>query len=85
MAAIGILVGLIGAAIGIVVGAVGGLVGIALGLLGAALGLLPHLFPIVLITIGIIWLVKGSSPGRVAGAKLGHGDASRTQSPGSPR
>lgn len=63
MAAIGILIGLIGAAIGIVVRLVGGLVGIGARLLGGSLGLLAHFLPAVLIVVGIIWLVKGASRG----------------------
>jgi hypothetical protein len=62
MAAIGILFGLIGAAVGILVGLVGGLIGMVLGLFGGSLGLLPHLFPVVLIILGTMWLVKGSKP-----------------------
>jgi uncharacterized membrane protein YkgB len=81
MAAIGIIVGLVGAAVGIL----SGLVGIILGLLGGSLGLLPHLFPIVLITIGIIWLVKGSNPRDVTGVRADRGDTTRPQSPGNPR
>ena len=84
MAAIGIIVGLIGAAVGIVVGVVGGLVGMVLGLLGGSLGLLPFLFPVVLITLGIIWLVKGSNPKDLTGARAEHGDAPPPQSPGNP-
>ena len=61
MAVIGIIVGLIGAAFGIVAGAVGGFVGIVAGLLGACLGLAPILFPVVLITLGIIWLVRSAN------------------------
>ena len=85
MAAIGIIVGLIGAAVGIVVGVVGGLVGGALGLLGGTLGLLPHLVPVVLIALGIIWLVKGSSPKNAAGVRANQGGTVRPQSPGNPR
>ena len=70
MAAFGIIVGLFGAGVGIFVGLVAGLVGMVLGLLGGALGLLPHLFPVVLIAIGIIWLVKRSSS-RSGGSKGG--------------
>jgi ABC-type nitrate/sulfonate/bicarbonate transport system permease component len=85
MAAIGIIVGLIGAAVGITVGLVGGLAGAILGLLGATLGLLPHLFPIALITLGIIWLVKGSSARNVTVVQAGHGNTVQPQSPGNPR
>jgi ABC-type microcin C transport system permease subunit YejE len=81
MLAIGIIVGLMGAVVGIVAGAVGGLVGIAFGLLGGSLGLLPHLLPVVLITIGIIWWVKGSNPRNVTVARADHGDTARPQSP----
>jgi hypothetical protein len=63
MAGIGILIGLIGAAIGILVGLVGGLVGIVVGAIGGSLGLLAHLFPAVLIVLGIIWLAKGAARG----------------------
>ena len=85
MASIGIILGLIGAAVGIVVGAVGGLVGIVFGLLGGSLGLLSHLFPVVLLTIGIIWLMKGSNPGKAAGARTDQGPAGRPQGPCNPR
>ena len=85
MAAIGIIVGLIGAAVGIVVGAVGGLVGIVSGLLGASLGLLPHLFPVVLIAIGVIWLVKGANRRNVTAAKADRGSVAPPPSPRSPR
>jgi hypothetical protein len=85
MAAIGIIVGLIGAAVGIVVGAVGGLVGIALGLLGGSLGLLPHLFPVLLITLGIIWLVKGSNARNVTGVRADGGGPTPPHSPCNPR
>jgi hypothetical protein len=85
MAVIGIIVGLIGAAVGIVVGAVGGLVGMGVGLLGGSLALLPHLFPVLLITLGVIWLVKASSPKPVAGATTGRGELPRPHNPCSPR
>ena len=85
MAAIGIIMGLIGAAVGIVVGVVGGLVGIVLGLLGGSLGLLPLLFPVLLMTLGIIWLVKGSNPRNVATARANVGGPAPPHSPGSPR
>jgi hypothetical protein len=85
MVAIGIIVGLIGAAVGIVVGAVGGLVGIGLGLLGGSLGLLPHLFPVVLITIGMVWLVKASSPRSVTGARTDRGESPPPHNPCNPR
>ena len=85
MAGIGIIVGLIGAAVGIMVGVVGGLVGIVLGLLGGSLGLLPHLFPVVLITIGIIWLVKGSNPRNVTGVRADRGGPAPPHSPCNPR
>jgi len=80
MAIIGIIVRIIGAAVGIVVGLAGGLVGGVLGLLGGALRLLPHLFPIVLITLGVIWLVKASNPRNVAGVRADRGDAVPPQS-----
>ena len=85
MAAIGIVVALILAAVGIVVGIVGGLAGAVLGLLGGTLGLLPHLVPIVLITLGIIWLVKGSSSKNAAGVSVGRGDVAPPQSFNRPR
>ena len=69
MAGIGIILGLIVVAVRIVLGVVRGLTGAALGLLGGTLGLLVHFFPVVLITIGIIWLVKGSSSKNVAKSK----------------
>jgi hypothetical protein len=69
MAIFGVLLALIAAAVGIVLGVVGGLVGIVAGLLGAALGLLCHFFPAVLLTVGIIWLVKASSSPKVVGSK----------------
>jgi hypothetical protein len=85
MAVIGIIVALIGAAVGIVVGVVGGLAGMVLGLLGGSLGLLPLLFPVVLITLGIVWLVKGSNARSATEARVGPGDAVRTQGPHNPR
>jgi predicted lipid-binding transport protein (Tim44 family) len=66
MAAIGIIVALIAAAVGVVVGLLGGLAGVVMGLLGCALGLLLHLFPFVLICVGIIWLVRGSNRRKTA-------------------
>ena len=63
MAGIGMLIGLIGAAIGILVGLVGGLVGIVVGAIGGSIGLLAHLFPVGLIVLGILWLVKGANRG----------------------
>ncbi|MGD1105252.1 MAG: hypothetical protein ABSA59_24670 [Terriglobia bacterium] len=85
MAAIGIIVGLIGAAVGIVVGVVGGLVGMVLGLLGGSLGLLPLLFPVLLLTLGIIWLVKGSNSRNVTGVRADGGGPVPPHSPGNPR
>ena len=61
MAIFGIIVGLIGAVVGIVVGLLGGLLGGVAGLLGGAVGLAVPLFPVVLITLGIIWLVRANS------------------------
>jgi len=85
MAVIGIIVGLIGAAVGIVVGAVGGLVGIVLGLLGGSLGLLPLLVPVLLITLGIIWLVKRSNARNVTGVRAEGGGPVPPHSPRNPR
>ena len=85
MAGLGIILGLIGAAVGIMVGAVGALVGIVLGLLGGALSMLPHLFPVVLITIGIIWLVKGSNARNVTGVRADRGGPAPQHSSGNPR
>jgi len=85
MAIIGIIVGLIGAAVGIVVGLVGGLVGLVLGILGGSLGLLPHLFPVVLITIGIIWLVKRSNASNVTGVRVEGGGPVPPYRPYNPR
>ena len=85
MAIIGIIVGLIGAAVGIVVGVVGGLVGMVLGLLGGSLGLLPLLFPVLLLTLGIIWLVKGSNSRNVTGVRADGGGPVPPHSPGNPR
>jgi ABC-type dipeptide/oligopeptide/nickel transport system permease subunit len=85
MGAVGIIVGLIGAAAGILAGLVGGWVGLVLGLVGVSLALLLHLFPAVLITIGIIWLVMGSNPRILTGARVEHGDNARPHSSGSPR
>jgi hypothetical protein len=81
MAVIGIMVGLIGAAVGIVIGLVGGLVGIVLGLLGGSLGLVLHLFPVLLIAAGIIWLVKGSNSRNVAGVQANHSGPPPPHSP----
>ena len=85
MAAIGTIVALIVAAVGIAVGVVGGLARAVLGLLGGGLGLLVHLFPLVLITLGVIWLVKGSNARGVAGARAEHGNVPPPQSPREPR
>jgi ABC-type microcin C transport system permease subunit YejE len=85
MAIIGIIVGLIGAAVGIVVGAVGGLVGMVLGLLGGALGLLPVLFPVLLMTLGIIWLVKGLNARNMAGVRADGSSPAPPHNPGNPR
>ena len=85
MAAFGIIVGLIGAGVGILVGAVAGLVGMVLGLLGGSLVLLPHLFPVVLITIGIIWLVKGSRSRSKAGVRTERADPTPPHSPYNPQ
>jgi uncharacterized membrane protein len=60
MGFIGVIVGLIGAVVGAAAGVIGGLFGAAFGLLGGLLGLLPVVFPFVLITVGIMWLVKNS-------------------------
>lgn len=85
MAIIGIIVGLIGAAIGIVVGLLGGLFGMGLGLLGACLGLGVHLFPVLLIAAGIIWLVKGSSSRNVVGIQAHQSGVPPSHSPNQPR
>lgn len=85
MKAIGIIVGLIGAAVGILAGAVGGLVGIVVGLLGGFLGLLLHFFPVVLITIGVIWLVKGSNSKKVTGVRAASSGPAPPQNPYNPR
>jgi hypothetical protein len=85
MAIIGIIVGLIGAAVGIVVGAVGGLVGIVLRLLGGSLGLLPILVPVLLITLGIIWLVKPSNASNVTGVRAEGGGPVPPHCPLNPR
>jgi hypothetical protein len=85
MAIIGIILGLIGAAVGIVVGAIGGLVGMVLGLLGGAIGLLPILFPVLLVTFGIIWLVKGSNARSVTGVPAHGGGSAPPHAPGNPR
>ena len=74
MAVIGIIVALIGAAVGVVVGIAGGLVGLVAGLFGGSLALLPHLFPVVLIALGIIWLMRGANPKNTEGARAGRGD-----------
>ncbi|MGO8819125.1 MAG: hypothetical protein ACLQVG_31175 [Terriglobia bacterium] len=85
MAAIGIIIGLIGAAVGILLGVVGGLVGMVFGLLGGSLALLAHLFPVLVIALGIIWLVKGSNPGKSVAARTDPGVASRPQGPRNPQ
>lgn len=85
MAVIGIIVGLIGAAVGIVIGLVRGLVGMVLGLLGGSFGLVLHLFPVLLIAAGIIWLVKGSNSRNVTGVRADGGGPVPPHSPGNPR
>jgi hypothetical protein len=47
--------------------------------------LLSHLVPVVLITIGIIWLVKGSNPRIVTGARVEHADPAPPQGFGKPK
>ncbi len=84
MAVIGIIVALIGAAVGTVVGLVGGLVGVVVGLLGASVVLLTHFFPVVLITLGIIWLVKASTPKNSAGVMTNRTDAAAPPAPCKP-
>jgi hypothetical protein len=85
MAVIGIIVGLIGAAVGIAIGLVGGLLGMLLGLLGACLGLAVHLFPVLLIAAGIIWLVKESSSKNVVGVQSNHSGLPPSHSTNRPR
>jgi len=85
MAIIGIILGLIGAAVGIVVCAVGGLVGMVLGLLGGAIGLLPVLFPVLLMTLGIFWLLKGSNARNVTEVRADGCRPAPPHSPGNPR
>ena len=85
MAVVGTIVGLIGAGVGVVVGMVGGLLGLVFGLLGGAVRLLPFLFPVALIVIGIIWLVKKSNPTPVAEARDGHYGPAPPPGPGTPR
>jgi hypothetical protein len=55
-----------------------------LGLLGGSLTLLTHLFPVVLVALGVIWLVKGSNPGKAA-AMTDPDVANRPQSPRNPQ
>ena len=81
MAIFGIILGLFGAAVGIAVGVVAGLGGMVLGLLGGSLGLLPHLFPVVLIVIGIIWLVKGSRSRSAEGVRTDRGGSAPPHGP----
>ena len=69
MVVFGIVLGLIGATIGIIVGLAGGLIGLAVGLLAGSLGLLIHVFPIVLIVLGTVWLVNGSKPSGALGVQ----------------
>ncbi|HXW14559.1 MAG TPA: hypothetical protein VEN79_08620 [Terriglobia bacterium] len=85
MTAFGIILGLFGAALGILVGAVAVLAGMVLGLLGGSLCLLPHVLPVLLITIGIIWLVKGSRSRTAVGVKTDRGGFASPHSPGNPR
>lgn len=72
MVVFGVVLGLIGATIGIIVGLAGGLIGLAVGLLAGSLGLLMHVFPIVLIILGTVWLVKGSKPKSAMGIQPSH-------------
>ena len=85
MGFIGIIVGLIGAAVGVVVGLVGGLVGLVMGLLGGSLGLLPLLVPGLLITIGIIWLVKRSKASSAMEGRVEIGGPVTPHHPCNPR
>lgn len=81
----GIIVGLINAAVGAVVGLVGGLVGLVMGLIGGSLGLLPLLVPVLLITIGIIWLVKRSNASSATGERVEVGGPVTPHHPYGPR
>lgn len=85
MAAIGIILGLIGAAIGIVIGLVAGLAGMVVGLLAGSLGLLIHVLPIVLIVLGTIWLVKGSKSKSTMGIQPSHAGPAPPHNSSAPR
>jgi len=85
MAIIGIILALIGAAVGILVGLVGGLVGLVLGLLGGSLGIIAHWFPVLLLALGIIWLVKKSNPGNAPARRTDVGSGQPPQSLRNPQ
>lgn len=85
MAGIGILIGLAVGAIGLAVGVVAAWVGIIVGLMGCVLGLSFHLFPVVLIGVGIVWLVRRSDPAHVPAETPGRAGRAPTQSPPGPQ
>ena len=81
MVGIDILIGFVGGAIGLIAGVIGALVGIIAGLTGCILGLALPLFPLILIGVGIIWLVKGASGANMSDQSSRRANAAPTQSP----
>jgi hypothetical protein len=78
---IDILIGFVGGAIGLFAGTIGALVGIIAGLIGCVLGVALPLFPLILISVGIIWLVKGASRANIIDQRSRRANAGPTQSP----
>ena len=85
MGLIGIIAGLVGAAVRAVVGIAGGLIGAGMGMLGALLGLLPVFFPLVLIALGVMWLVRGSKADQATGVHAVGSSPARRNYPASQR
>jgi hypothetical protein len=81
MVGIDILFGFVGGAIVLVAGMMGALVGIIAGVIGCILGVALPLFPLILISVGIIWLVKGASGANMSDQSSRRANAAPTQSP----
>jgi hypothetical protein len=81
MVGIKILIGFVGGAIGLIAGVIGALVGIIAGLIGCVLGVALPLFPLILVSVGIIWLMKGASRANMPDQRSRRAIAAPTQSP----
>ena len=75
MGLIGIVAGVAGALVGAAAGIAGALLGVVLALLGCLVGVAPVVFPVILIVLGLIWLVKGSNQRHAAEVRAGGGPA----------